>query len=73
MASYTHLNRQIQYLEDQIALLMGNSIEKGLALGPPAIEARFLTGLLDLNSSTTAGNSNRRSENKVEEGDLIQF
>lgn len=68
LASYSYLNKQIQYLEDQIASAMGNRIEKGLPLYAPANDATILAGLLDLNFST-----NPKAAAKVEEGDLIQF
>lgn len=70
LASYSYLNKQIQYLEDQIAIAMGNRIEKGLPLYAPANDATLLAGLLDLN---VAKNSKATTANNVEEGDLIQF
>lgn len=68
LASYSYLNRQIQYLEEQITLAMGNRIEKGLPLYAPATDATLMAGLLDLNAA-----SNAKAVTKVEEGDLIQF
>ncbi|XP_075157465.1 inositol polyphosphate-4-phosphatase type I A [Haematobia irritans] len=63
LASYSYLNRQIQYLEEQIALAMGNRIEKGLPLCPTANDATLMTGLLDLNVATTT----KAAATKVEE------
>ncbi|XP_037814556.1 inositol polyphosphate-4-phosphatase type I A isoform X1 [Lucilia sericata] len=54
LASYSYLNKQIQYLEDQIAITMGNRIEKGLPLYAPANDATLLAGLLDLNSAKSS-------------------
>uniref|UniRef100_A0A1I8PZI0 phosphatidylinositol-3,4-bisphosphate 4-phosphatase n=2 Tax=Stomoxys calcitrans TaxID=35570 RepID=A0A1I8PZI0_STOCA len=62
LASYAYLNRQIQYLEDQITLAMGNRIEKGLPLYTPANDATLMAGLLDLNVA-----SNVKAVTKVEE------
>lgn len=69
LASYSYLNKQIQYLEEQIAITMGNRIEKGLPLYAPANDATLLTGLLDLKSAK----NKTTSATNVEEGDLIQF
>uniref|UniRef100_A0A1A9W218 phosphatidylinositol-3,4-bisphosphate 4-phosphatase n=1 Tax=Glossina brevipalpis TaxID=37001 RepID=A0A1A9W218_9MUSC len=52
LASYAYLSLQINYLENQISLAMGNRIERGLPLYNTANDATVLAGLLDLNCST---------------------
>lgn len=78
LASYAYLDRQIKYLQDQIAIKMGNRIESGL---PPEGIFTSASDALLLNTASngesiaalTVPTTKSSTTIKVEEGDLIQF
>uniref|UniRef100_A0A0A1X5F4 Sesquipedalian-1 n=1 Tax=Zeugodacus cucurbitae TaxID=28588 RepID=A0A0A1X5F4_ZEUCU len=78
LASYGYLDRQIKYLQDQIAIKMGNRIESGLpAAGTftSASDALLWNTTADGEgaSALTVPTTKSSTTIKVEEGDLIQF
>lgn len=65
LASYSYLNRQIEYLSEQIAIKMGNRIETGTPIHSNNAALLTMTVNRPPQSSTASA--------PTEEGDLIQF